>query len=553
MVNGDIQTINISHEEYWLSIDGVLYQEYMDQNVPDSDEIFLMLMVYPNGKQDTSFEFPSLMNEIRQDVLVEGVETLTLNAIYDDLHILMRHFPNIQTIHIPEDHLTLIEEDGLIYDKNKEALYLYNESIEELVIQSSVVSIRNMIFFDYGLISIDHLHLSEGVTEDFINSGLHYIDPQLITIDENNPYLNIEDGIIYNSDYSKILYINPNISDLYIRDEVEEINVNLRNLDDLTTIHINARLNDSILEQLKECESLETITISSLNPHMKVVDDIVYNQSLSELMFVPPAVEIEEVLISQSVYMIDDDAFIYNEQIERFVVAENHTYFQSIDGIIYDKDVENILHIPRNYTSTHYQMPDTLIYSRELKNQMYLEDFLSKLDSIYIGKNYRPIIGDPLTDLLYLVDLIDIHSDSAFYDETYHIIISLRNASFLDQTTLYAFVGDKKTYELPDDIYELSGDIFQPALSLEHLIVDGSLPELPIEVFGVEALKSITIKGDTLLFVEGFSDSEFLNELGDNYIYYFGSSDLIVYVEASMVQTYQNHPFWSLYDIRPIE
>jgi hypothetical protein len=375
----------------------------------------------------------------------------------------------------------------------------------------------------------------------------------LITIDENNPYIKIEDGIIYNSDYSKILYINPTISDLYIRDEVEEINVNLSNLDDLTSIHINAYFNESILEQLKGCESLETITISSLNSCMKVVDDIVYGKIFPELMFIPPALDIEEVFISQSVYLIYDDAFIYNENIERFVVEESHPYYQSIDGIIYDKDVENILHIPRNYNSTHYQMPDTLIQFDDLNNPTYLEEFLSKLDSIYIGRNYRPLIGDPLTDLLYLVDTIDIHSDSAFYDETYHIIISLRNTSFLDQTTLYAFVGDEKTYELPDDIYELSGDIFQPSLSLEHLIVNGNLPELPIEVFGVEALESITIKGETLLFVEGFSDVDAINAIGDQFIYDFSSSDLTIYVEASMVEAYQNDPFWSFYDIQVIE
>jgi hypothetical protein len=69
----------------------------------------------------------------------------------------------------------------------------------------------------------------------------------------------------------------------------------------------------------------------------------------------------------------------------------------------------------------------------------------------------------------------------------------------------------------------------------------------------MESLNSLTIKGFNLLNVQGLEDNDLFNYLGDNYHYYFASSDLIVYVEAAMIGAYERHPFWSLYDIRMIE
>jgi hypothetical protein len=204
-------------------------------------------------------------------------------------------------------------------------------------------------------------------------------------------------------------------------------------------------------------------------------------------------------------------------------------------------------------------MPDDITSINENFSIDQLIDLLSSLESIEIGPNYiftydyidyeDHMVGsaDLFTRFLYLADVINIDPDSPYYDADYHIIKTT------DTNILIAFTGDDTSYEVPDYIEGLSQFLFDSELSIEDITLQSSIRELPQSIFEVEALKSITIKGDGVLNVEGMIDDEALSDIGPTYIYNCNNTDLIIYVDADMVETYQNHPFWSHYDIRPIE
>jgi hypothetical protein len=562
-VGGDVEEINLINYDDMVSIDGIVY-EMLD----DSE---MKLIVYPNGNQDTSFTFPSNMTEIRHNVYNEYVETITINDYFEDISTLMTYnFPNIKNIHVPEGHPELIEEDGVIYDDTKTYIYFINESVQDLVVQDTVMGFRPFrpltITPSLGYQSLDSIHLNEGVQADFIMMSMNFFDYNTLTVDENNPNIKARDGMLYNGDYTEILYIENDITSLVIQDEVEVIRYYFGYFDSLESVHLNQHIDTSILYMLFRSSSLERITIDENNPYMMAKDNVVYSKDETTLFLVPANLDIDVFTVPEDVLIINSGAFYSNTHIEAFVVEENNPYYQSIDGIIYE-DVYRIStpwfnrlnYIPLNYQSTSYTMPDdvtSIIVSFHID---HLSDFLASLESIDIGPNYEftydyMIYGnytfgnaDPLTSLLYLVDVIHIDPESPYYDEDYHIIKTL------ETNVLLAFTGDDTSYEVPDYIEVLSQYLFYSGSSIEHITLQSSIKELPLSIFEVEALESITIKGNDVLNVEGMTDDEALNDIGPTYIYKLNSADLIIYVDAEMVETYQNHPFWSLYDIRAIE
>lgn len=560
-VVGDVQEVNLINYDDFESIEGIVYE-----TLDNSD---MKLIVYPNNNQEVSYTFPSEMKEIRQDVYNEHVETITINDYFRDIsEIMTYHFPNIKTIHVPEGHPYFIEEDGVIYDHTKESIYFINASVEDLVVQDSVVKFRPFspmyIYPSYGYQSIDSIHLSEGVQADFVTMSLPLFDYETLTVDENNPYIKVRDGILYNGDYSEILYIEDDITSLVIQDDVEDILFYFGYFESLESIHLNENIDMSVLHNLSHLSSLERITIDENNPYMMAKDNIIYSKDGTELLLLPANLDIDVLNIPEDVEMIDNDALNHNPHIQAYIVDEDNPYYQSVDGLIYEDEYRisipwynQIKFIPQNLQLSRYTMPDGVTNFDVSTNQ--LSDMLSRLETINIGPDYTFIYdyilrdnqwvgsADSLTQLLYLVDLINIDSESPYYDADYDIIKTI------ESNILLAFTGDKTSYEVPSYIEGISQFLFNPSLSLQNITLQSSIRQLPLSIFEVEDLETMTIKGNDVLEVEGMMDSEVINDVGPTYTYFFNSHDLIIYVDAAMVEDYQNHPFWYLYDIRPIE
>jgi hypothetical protein len=543
---GPIEQIEIKHHDLFQSINGILYAKSPTTIDTEGNEIHddtIELMIYPINHPDTSFVFPANLARVNRPIFNDHLETITINDHINDIHRLTYLFPKVTNIHVPDGHPYFIEEDGVIYDKAMEQIIFVNEDVKDLILPDSIQGVQT------GIHALDSVTIGPNHQENMINIIRQIESIDTLILDDQNPYMTYQDEVIYSQETNKILYIKNDLESLVLDEKTSNFgNINYQRLS-LTDIHLNQHINEEDVIKLRSIGSLEGVTVDENNPYIQEVDGLIYSKDLSRLLLIPKAIEKSTITIPASVSNIALSSFLLLPNVGELIVAEDNPIYASLNGVIYDKALTEILFVQYKEEQANYQMPDTL------ESYSMLGNLVGDTESIYIGKDYpffiEPLYGkyytDPLTQYMYQFDTIEIHEDSPFYHDEYKIITNL------DQTILLAFTGNESTYEIPSYIESLSPFYFMNRDNIEHLVVSSDLLVLSDSVFSMENLASLTIKGFNVLHVEGLEETDILNQIGDNYHYDFASSDLIVYVEQAMLSQYQTHPFWSLYDIRPIE
>lgn len=546
-IGGAVKYLDIENHESMQSINGIVYA-YPKQFEPSGewsyDEDHLQLLIYPSNHPDTSYVFPDNVTQINRYVYNNHIETVTVNDFAYDVSRLKIYFPNLKNIHVPDDHPYLIEDNGVIYNKEKTHIHFVNEDVTDIVLPHTIEEIQTSIH------DLNSITISSQVKADIGESLFHIEHIDNIIFDEANPYMVYQDGAIYDQETMDLLFIKRDIEHLSLNEQTESLDkANLYNLS-LNSIELNEHMTDQDLLMLEPLYNLHSITVDEDNPYIVEVDGLIYSKDLSRLLYIPKAIEKETITIPASVTEIDLNPWLHFPNVGRLEVEESNPNFRSIDGIIYNKSLTELLFVHLDDLSDTYHMPDQLQASYDM-----LFGVGDNHSSVNIGRDYifvyepdePPYYIDPMSNLVFHFDEINIHSDSPYYDGDYHIITNL------EQDLLIALTGNNSSYEIPSYIDTISPYVFSKPKDIQTLTVSSNLSYLPDSVFAMESLDTLTIKGFDLLKVQGLEENDLLNYLGDHYHYYFTSSDLIVYVEAAMVGTYERHPFWSLFDIRIIE
>jgi len=546
-IGGSVKYIDVENHDFLQSINGILYtypKQYDNSGEMTYDEDHLQLFIYPSNHPDTTYVFPENMTHISTHVNHESIDTITVNDVLYDLGRLSMNFPNLKNVHVPDGHPFLIEENGVIYDKEMKNIYFVNEDVTDIVLPDTIEEIQTSIH------ELNSITISSDVKANIGRSLFLIKNIDNIIFDEANPNMVYQDGAIYDKETMDLLFVKRDLEHLSLDEQTQGFDkVNLYNLS-LTSIELNEHITDQDILMLEPLNNLQTISVSDDNPFIEEVAGLIYSKDLSRLLYIPKAIEKETITIPASVTQIDINPWLHYPNVGQIEVAEENPNFTSLNGMIYNKSLTELLFVNLDDTADTYQMPDQLQASYDM--------FYSIADthsSIYIGRDYEfvyepddpPYFIDPISNLVSQFDEINIHADSPYYDDDYHIITNF------DQDLLIAFTGNRTAYEIPSYIDAISPHVFLEPKDIESLVVSSNLSYLPDTVFTMESLNSLTIKGFNLLNVQGLEDNDLFNYLGDNYHYYFASSDLIVYVEAAMIGAYERHPFWSLYDIRMIE
>ena len=109
-------------------------------------------------------------------------------------------------------------------------------SLRDLVIPDKVKTIGNYAFAN--CIGLTHVHLGKSVETIGENVFLNSDSLTSITVDEENPYFMVEDGVLYSKDKRELLYCPKNFSGIYrVAEEVKRIGKSaFRNCNQLTEI-----------------------------------------------------------------------------------------------------------------------------------------------------------------------------------------------------------------------------------------------------------------------------------------------------------------------------
>jgi len=555
-IHGKVESIEIKNSDTHFSEDGIVYSKYVSRSDTGitGTKTFSRLVAYPLMKSDKNFVFPANMNSIHKNVYNEFVESITINQHFRYVRSLSEHFPNLKNISVSEDNPFIYQKDGAIISKDTNQIEFINSDVSTLTIEENT-SLSWLVEKD-----LNFLHLGKMINEEFFSTLNRRILIENMTIDPENPYMYIEDGVVYSKTDGHIYYLLKGYEEITIKDNVtslEKLNITDN---DVLHIRLNETINGDSLFRLDLLEELETITVEEDNPYLRVIDNVVYSKDLSQILYIPKNADIKEINIGDSVTYINLDIVKRLDNLENIIVSDNNPIYKSIDGILYNKDLSELLLIPNKTDYSQYKMPDTI---KTIESTLGYR--MINFDELYIGRDFEllyeyKVFRHSYEDIeveelqigflvrnIHQFNKISIHKDSPYFNKEYNLLTSLNGKALL------GFIGEDLSYEIPDSIEEINPSLFNGSLLIEDLILSSSLEIIPSQLFSMNNLKTLTIKGESLLNVEGLTDNEMLNSIGDNYIYYFNSSELIVYVDASMVEVYQNHQFWSLYEIREIE
>ena len=166
-----------------------------------------------------------------------------------------------------------------------------------------------------------------------------------IYVDKNNPYYSSKDGILFNKDKTKLFVIPPNHESKIIN--IPEGTVIAQDIvsDDTVTLNIPA--------------SLEKIEINGDYSAWYYDSDIVTPYKLTEIN-----------------------------------VSKNNKYFSSKDGVLYNKDMTELMIYPINKPGESFKVPDSVE-----KIDYFLLTDITYLSTITFGKNIKTI--EAVTDFDY--------------------------------------------------------------------------------------------------------------------------------------------------------
>ena len=225
----------------------------------------------------------------------------------------------------------------------RERLFVACDALETLIIENGVESIGEMAFM--SCLNLKSVTIPSSVRKVGKRAFTRAQSIDSFTIDENNPYLSYEDGVLYNRDKSTlILLVAKKTGEFTVKDSVERIEEEAFYLSEVTKITIpssvkaigeRAFFSNNVLEEIvvtggdyycSEAGVLfdkEKTTLICYPPHKTGDSYIIPNSvtSISEQAFCRCA-HLESLTIPGSVEVIKDETFNECNQLKTLTISE---------------------------------------------------------------------------------------------------------------------------------------------------------------------------------------------------------------------------------------
>lgn len=226
-----------------------------------------------------------------------------------------------------------------IVDINKYAFY-ENEFIREIRINTNEFNMSSL----YGCINLEKIIFSDnmeniifGNPEDVAITGYNLKNLRDIIIPETNKYYKSFEGGLYSAGY-KTLYMIPAGRDTLI------INENVENIKDDCN-----------------CQNrFQSINISGSNKFFALKDNVLYDKDMTKIVIfpgqmttykIPITVSDVSVIVNDFCTDFEDEGFTKNNNaaynLENIIADDASSYFKTLDGVLYDKDMTELLLYPQ--------------------------------------------------------------------------------------------------------------------------------------------------------------------------------------------------------------
>jgi hypothetical protein len=103
---------------------------------------------------------------------------------------------------------------------------------------------------------------------------------------------------------------------------------------------------------------LMSISVAENNPNYCDIDGVLFNKDVTEIIQYPIDKTDTEYTIPDSVTSIEDYAFYSCGVLTSITIPENNPNYCSINGVLFNKDVTEIIQYPIGRTDTEYTIPN---------------------------------------------------------------------------------------------------------------------------------------------------------------------------------------------------
>lgn len=219
---------------------------------------------------------------------------------------------SLKEITIDENNAVFFFDSGLLYARAKDSA-LFTLIFCPCEVTGAITVLEETAYIQHGAFAsypkVNELHLGKNVDHIGTNStliGLDYLNN--ITISNENTNYCSEDGVLFSKDKTELIFISPTRHTLYeIPESVETIYGSFEKCTKLKDLTINRKIDRAYPLY---CSTLENVYVDAQNECFKSVEGILYSKDLKEVIIVPPQ-KLNPSLVD-SVEVIKEYAFLEN-------------------------------------------------------------------------------------------------------------------------------------------------------------------------------------------------------------------------------------------------
>ena len=567
-----LKSIDVSlNNNTYTSIDGILFTK--DKNA---------ILRYPQAKTGNNYIIPTTVNEIGKNAFRDCNNLESIIIPYGVANLDFYTFGGCQklsSINIP-DSVRIID------------LYAFDgcDALTTVVIPDSVECINNRAF--EGCLNLKSVTIGAGVyifdpSDTF--AGCYSLESIEVSADNNS--FTSDDGVLFSKDMHAILLYPPaktgtkfdipngvthigsyafrncsNLISVSIPDGVTRIgyatfenctkleSINLPEsltyisystfggCSSLSSVNIPAKVTDIKYDAFENCQNLKTINVSGDNMAYISVDGVLFTKDMTMIIQYPSAKNDTEFTVPASVTDISNVAFDCNTNLKAINVSIDNQAYTSKDGVLFTKDMDELLRYPPAKSGTNYTIPKGVEYisnyafanninltsvsipygveiigSYAFANNINLTSLsipnsvidmrnmtfenCSSLETIIIPQSVEWIDPWSFDGCTSLKSIIVINSEQLVsYDGVLYDIYYDDNDNECFTLSKYPASRKGNTYAIHDGAEDIDSHAFADCKNLASVTVPASVTKIYEEAFARSSINSIIFKGEPPVF-----------------------------------------------------
>ena len=374
--------------------------------------------------------------------------------------------------------------------------------------------------------------------EDNWDNGALYIDNHLISVKEDyTGVFSVKEGVKTIASYA--FGWCEAVESITIPESVIEINdFAFWCCENLTSINLPSALTVLKEQVFGHCKKLFSIKIPE---SVTVIEyGAFWNCNALAELIIPEKVEyigesafvscssLQEIHIPKNVEYIGQKAFSGGKKLQNIVVDENNLYYASVDGVLFDKNIETLIQYPGRcegqykWLETTYEIPDTV---KNIGN--YAFGYCYELDNIIIPDSVTEIGAFAFAVCRNVKELIIPDSVVKIGWRAFDNCINLKTVSLSKNITYLSYgmfenCDSLETVEIPSNVVAILPYVFYYCDSLKSIIIPYGVTQIDYRLFyDCPSLESVTIPRT----VKSICQFAFYNCENFKYVFYGGTQD----------------------------